>query len=54
MGSLAEFHSLIRFVESKKLKPLIDSSYPLEQGRLAFERLSRNEHTGKIALAISS
>jgi NADPH:quinone reductase-like Zn-dependent oxidoreductase len=53
MGSLAEFLSLIRFVENNKLKPLIDSTYPLEEGRAAFDRLARNEHTGKIALAIS-
>jgi NADPH:quinone reductase-like Zn-dependent oxidoreductase len=54
MGSLPEFLALMRFVESKGLKPLIDSQYPLEEGRAAFERLARNEHTGKIGLIISS
>ena len=52
MGSLPEFLSLIRFVESKKIQPLIDSSYPLAEGRAAFERLESNEHRGKIALEI--
>jgi len=54
MGSLPEFLALMRFVESKGLKPLVDSQYPLEEGRAAFERLARNEHTGKIGLIISS
>lgn len=52
MGSLPEFLSLIRFVESKQIKPLIDSSYPLAEGRAAFERLASNDHRGKIALDI--
>jgi NADPH:quinone reductase-like Zn-dependent oxidoreductase len=52
MGSLPEFLSLIRFVEGKQIKPLIDSSYPLEEGRAAFERLAGNEQLGKIALDI--
>jgi NADPH:quinone reductase-like Zn-dependent oxidoreductase len=52
MGSLPEFLALIRFVESSGIKPLIDSTYPLEEGRAAFERLAANEHTGKIGLLL--
>jgi NADPH:quinone reductase-like Zn-dependent oxidoreductase len=52
MGTLAEFLSLIRFVESKSLKPVIDSIYELERAREAFERLERNQQTGKIGLTI--
>jgi NADPH:quinone reductase-like Zn-dependent oxidoreductase len=53
MGSLPEFLALLRFVERKQVMPLIDSSYPLEEGRAAFERMAQNEQRGKIALDIA-
>jgi NADPH:quinone reductase-like Zn-dependent oxidoreductase len=52
-GSLPEFLALIRYVENNGLKPVIDSTYPLEQGRAAFERIASNKHIGKIGLTIS-
>lgn len=52
MGSLPEFLALIRFVESRQLKPPIDSTHALSDGRAAFERMANNEQTGKIALTI--
>lgn len=52
MGSLPEYLSLIRFVEHERIEPLIDSTFPLDEGHAAFERLASNEHRGKIALAI--
>lgn len=52
MGSLPEFLSMIAFVESQKIKPVIDSTHRLEDARAAFERLESNEHVGKIALTI--
>jgi NADPH:quinone reductase-like Zn-dependent oxidoreductase len=53
MGSLPEYLALIRFVESARIQPLIDSTYPLDDGRAAFERLAENDHRGKLALEIA-
>jgi NADPH:quinone reductase-like Zn-dependent oxidoreductase len=50
MGSLLEFKELLRFVERARIKPLIDSVYPLDQARAAFERLAAGEHAGKLVL----
>ncbi|SRR5579872_291067 len=53
MGSLPEYLALIQFVERDRIEPIIDSSFPLAQGRAAFERLASNEHRGKVALEIA-
>jgi len=54
MGSLPEFLALIRFMQSKGLKPLVDAEFPLAQGRDAFEKLVSHRHVGKIALDLAS
>lgn len=53
MGSLPEFMALIRFMQTKGLKPLVDSEFPLAQGRDAFEKLVSHRHVGKIAFDLS-
>ena len=50
MGSRDEFLSMIDFVEKKKIKPVIDSTFPLEKIEAAFERMKSAEHFGKILL----
>ncbi len=52
MGTLAEFRALLRFVQRAGVKPVIDKIYRLTEGRAAFERLSRDEHTGNIGITI--
>lgn len=52
MGTRDEFLSLLDFVESRKLKPIIDSVFPLSQVPEAFQRLHAKEHFGKIVIKI--
>lgn len=52
MGTRDEFLSLLDFVESRKLKPVIDSVFPLSQVPKAFQRLHAKEHFGKIVIKI--
>ena len=53
MGTRDEFLSMLDFVESRKLKPIIDTIYPLEQAEDALRRMEKGDQFGKIVLKIS-
>jgi len=50
MGTRKELKEVIRLVEEGKLRPIIDKSYPLQDARLAQERMLNRDHFGKILL----
>ncbi len=50
MGSLYELKRVIRRVKKKKLKPVIDKVFPLNQAKLALSRMLSRENFGKIIL----
>ncbi len=52
MGSRAELMEVLRFVESGKLKPVVDSVFDLEEAGKAHERMERSEMFGKIVLRV--
>lgn len=52
MGSLQDFHQMMEHVFSGKLTPIIDSVYPLEQAREAYEHYERGGQFGKIVLKV--
>jgi NADPH:quinone reductase-like Zn-dependent oxidoreductase len=52
MGTRDEFMSMLDFIESRKLKPVIDRVYPLEQAAEAFKLLEDGNQFGKIVLKI--
>lgn len=52
MGTRDEFLSMIDFLESRKLKPVMDKTYPLKDIAQAFQRMEQGEHFGKIVLDI--
>lgn len=52
MGTRDEFLSMIDFIESRNLKPVIDKIYPLDQIGDAVERLQKGEQFGKIVIKI--
>lgn len=52
MGSLRDFHEVMERVFGGKLTPIIDSVYPLDQAREAYERYEKGEQFGKIALKV--
>jgi NADPH:quinone reductase-like Zn-dependent oxidoreductase len=52
MGTRADFATVMNLIFEGKLKPVLDKDYPLEDARLAQERLEKGEQLGKITLAI--
>jgi len=50
MGNRQELEQLLRFVADHDIRPVIDSSRPLDQARGAFERLAQGEVFGKLVL----
>lgn len=50
MGTRDEFLSMIDFIESRKLKPVIDSVFKLDQINEAFARMQSPDHFGKIVI----
>lgn len=54
MGSAADWRSLIEAVADWDLRPVIDSVWPLSEGRRAFERMAAGEQFGKIVVSIAA
>jgi zinc-binding alcohol dehydrogenase/oxidoreductase len=52
MGTRDEFLSMLHFVESRNIKPVLDKSFPLAKINEAFERMSSANQFGKITLEI--
>jgi len=50
VGSRAELMEVLSYFEDGKLKPVIDSRFPLEEARKAHEKMERSEMFGKIVL----
>lgn len=53
MSSQKEFEDVMRLVFRRKLRPVVDRTYPLEKAREAQERLARGEQFGKIVLTVA-
>jgi NADPH:quinone reductase-like Zn-dependent oxidoreductase len=51
MGSKRQLLELKAFVAAKRIRPVIDSVFPLEQARQAQEKMEQGRHAGKILLA---
>lgn len=52
MGNDGEFEAVVKELNAGKLEPVIDSTYDLDNGRAAFERMSEGRQFGKIVLRI--
>ena len=52
MGTRDEFLSMLEFVESRKLKPVIDQTFPLERIDQALQQMEHGNQFGKIVLQI--
>jgi NADPH:quinone reductase-like Zn-dependent oxidoreductase len=52
MGNDAEFDAVAAELRAGRLLPPVDSVYPLEQGRAAFERLASGEQFGKVVIRL--
>ena len=52
MGTMGDLHEVLRHVFSGKLKPVVDSVFPLSETRAAHEKLQKSEMFGKIVLSV--
>jgi NADPH:quinone reductase-like Zn-dependent oxidoreductase len=50
MGNDAEFDAVVELLRARKLTAVVDSVFPLEEGRRAYERLASGEQFGKVVL----
>jgi NADPH:quinone reductase-like Zn-dependent oxidoreductase len=50
MGTMGELYEVLKHVFSGKLKPVIDTTFPLKDARAAHERMEKSEMFGKIVL----
>jgi NADPH:quinone reductase-like Zn-dependent oxidoreductase len=53
MGSEAEFDAISRRLAAGELRPVVDSVYPIAEGRRAFERLASGEQFGKVVIRVA-
>lgn len=53
MGNDAEFDAVVRELDKGNLMPVIDSTFDLEDGKAAFDRMAANDQFGKIVLRIA-
>ena len=52
MGNEVEFEAIVRELHAGRLVPPVDSVFPLDDGRSAFERLASGEQFGKVVVEI--
>lgn len=52
MGNDREFADMLKLVADRQIHPVVDSTYTLEQGAAAFERMDQGLQFGKIVLQI--
>jgi NADPH:quinone reductase-like Zn-dependent oxidoreductase len=50
MGTMGELHGVLQHVFNGKLKPVVDSTFPLKETRAAHQRMENSEMFGKIVL----
>jgi D-arabinose 1-dehydrogenase-like Zn-dependent alcohol dehydrogenase len=53
MGSDADVSDMLRMVAGSGIEPVIDRSYPLDEGVAALKRLDEPDHFGKVVLDVS-
>jgi len=52
MGNDAEFDAVVELLRERRLTPVVDSVFPLAEGRKAYERLASGEQFGKVILRV--
>ena len=54
MANRKEFTEVMELIFQGKLSPVIDTVFPLEQAKKAYQRLHDGEHFGKIVIRIDN
>ena len=52
MGSDEEFAEMVQFVNSRKIKPVVDKIFPASEAKTAFDRMDAGKQFGKIVITI--
>ena len=52
VGSRARFEAMNRAIAQHKLKPVVDSTFPLEKAADAFRHMEQGRHFGKVVVSI--
>jgi NADPH:quinone reductase-like Zn-dependent oxidoreductase len=52
MGSRRDWDAMMGAVARWSLRPIVDSVFPLSQGRTAYDRLREGKHFGKVVLSV--
>jgi NADPH:quinone reductase-like Zn-dependent oxidoreductase len=52
VGSRARFEAMNRAIAQHKLKPVVDSTFPLEKAADAFRHMEQGKHFGKIVISL--
>ncbi len=52
MGSPTEFSAMLRFVEEKRIEPLVDRTFPLGEVNQALQRMDTGAQMGKLVLSV--
>ena len=53
MGSPADFAAMLEFTAKHDIKPMVEATYPLEEGNIAIEQMEVSPQFGKYVLRIS-
>ena len=53
MGNDTEFEAVTDELSRGRLVPVIDSTFPLVEGKKAFERMANGEQFGKIVIRVA-
>ena len=53
MGNDAEFDAVVNELRAGRLVPVVDSVFPIRDGRAAFERLQSGQQFGKVVVRVS-
>src|SRR5581483_8983774 len=50
MGTMGDFHEVMKHIFAGKIKPVVDKSFPLREAAAAHHRLEKSEQFGKVIL----
>jgi zinc-binding alcohol dehydrogenase/oxidoreductase len=53
MGSTEEFKEMLQFIQTHQIKPVLDKMYPLNEFKLAFNRIESAQQLGKMGFYFS-
>ena len=54
MGSATDYRDVVRLAGEGKLYGVVDSVFPLDRGREAFERLAEGNQFGKLVIEVAA